>query len=266
MSIPADALDLSTVTFLHADIREWARTSHLTKVSFSDAKLCLEHSKKGQWPTHTEPDGDVLEGNPWVFARVGGKWFGATYEWLKVGQTCKGINAANIGPHIKRDPLAGWTPQPGELIGFCVSTFARDSKRSSNERTNVVLARWGQGMVQVEQPAQPPQPEPVPAPNPTPVQPPVADPAPSPPPSPPAAAQPAPVDLSGLQAALERLTAHLDEVEANQGRILLVVSQLAERLSTPVPGSADLGPLLQRIDQLQTALLDRLNGTLRVKL
>ncbi|MBI4241518.1 MAG: hypothetical protein HY613_07355 [Candidatus Rokubacteria bacterium] len=103
----------------------------------SSGKLCIEHSKAGKWP---EKEG--TEGNPWVFAQVGGKWHGATYEWLRPGQTCKGVGT-DIGAYTKKNPLKSWIPAAGEQVGFMVSTPARSSLRTSNERSNVVLLRWG---------------------------------------------------------------------------------------------------------------------------
>jgi hypothetical protein len=77
-----------------------------------------------------------------VFVNRGGQWYGATYEWLRPGQTEKGVTADGIGDNIKVEPLASWQPRPGERVGFMVSTPARDDNRTSNERTNVVMTTW----------------------------------------------------------------------------------------------------------------------------
>ena len=87
--------------------------------------------------------GTTVEGNPWVFAKVDGRWYAATYEWLRPGQECKGISASNIGAHIKVSPLSRWTPQSGETIGLMVSTPARFGPQGPrHERSNVVRVRW----------------------------------------------------------------------------------------------------------------------------
>jgi hypothetical protein len=89
-----------------------------------------------------------IEGNAWVFARVGGQWYAATYEWLRTGQVCKSIDANNIGPHTSigqnstGNPLHGWRPASGETVGFMVTTRARDGNFTSNERSQVTLVKW----------------------------------------------------------------------------------------------------------------------------
>ena len=86
---------------------------------------------------------DRRHGNPWVFAQIDGRWYAATYEWLRPGQECKGISARTIGAHIKVPPLSRWTPQSGETIGLMVSTPARFGPQGPrHERSNVVRVRW----------------------------------------------------------------------------------------------------------------------------
>jgi hypothetical protein len=100
--------------------------------------VCIEHTKSGRWPVV-----DGAEGNPWVVAQINGKWYAATYEWLRPGQTCKGsIERDTIGPHTKAEPLLSWRPRSGEIVGFMVSGHARFGPDSVRERSNVVLVRW----------------------------------------------------------------------------------------------------------------------------
>jgi hypothetical protein len=132
-----DELDLRDVTFLHTDVSRWQVTSRVTRVKILESDLCIEHTKAGRWPVV-----DGVEGNPWVIARVNGRWYAATYEWLRGGQTCKGIDRNNIGPHTKVSPLDSWRPQSGETVGFMVSALARTGRGSVAERSNVVLVRW----------------------------------------------------------------------------------------------------------------------------
>ena len=89
------------------------------------------------WPVK-----DGLEGNPWIFVNMNGKWYGATFEWLAPGQQCKGIHAGNIGEHIGRSPLSSWRPRSGELVGLMVSARARFQADTVRERSNVVMVRW----------------------------------------------------------------------------------------------------------------------------
>jgi hypothetical protein len=137
----ADQLDLATVEWLHANVSQWPVTSRITDVTIGADSISISHTKSGQWPT-LDYNGVAVEGNPWVFVNRGGKWYAATYEWLRPGQTEKRVSARDIGANIKVEPLASWQPRPGEVVGFMVSTPARDGSRTSNERTNVVLTTW----------------------------------------------------------------------------------------------------------------------------
>lgn len=132
-----DQLDPNIVTYLHADISNWAVTSVVNNVEITGSNICIDHTKAGQWP-----EIDFVEGNPWVFANIDGQWYGGTYEWLRPGQICKGITADTIGGHVKEHPMEDWVPRSGELVGFAVSTHARFGGVSSNERSNIVLVIW----------------------------------------------------------------------------------------------------------------------------
>lgn len=136
-----DQLDLAAVEWLHENVSRWPVTSKITDVRIDADSISISHSKSGQWPA-LDYNGVAVEGNPWVFVNRGGKWYAATYEWLRPGQTEKRVSARDIGANIKVEPLASWQPRPGELVGFMVSTPARDGNRTSNERTNVVLTAW----------------------------------------------------------------------------------------------------------------------------
>jgi hypothetical protein len=144
-----DAIDLSQVTFLHANVSGWPATSRVERVEVGPGRICVDHSKLGTWPSLVL-QGEAIEGNPWVVAQVGGRWYAGTYEWLRPGQHCKTLGATpptstvadQLGPHIKQAPLDGWRPRPGERVGVFVSTHARGSERTLNERTNVVAFEW----------------------------------------------------------------------------------------------------------------------------
>jgi hypothetical protein len=133
----ASAIDLAQVTWLHTDVSSWAETSVITSASIGDPPICIDHTKKGQWPVR-----DNLEGNPWIFVNLDGRWYAATYEWLRPGQVCKGIHRDNIGDHIGRPPLSTWRPRSGETVGLMVSARARAGGDTVRERSNVVLRTW----------------------------------------------------------------------------------------------------------------------------
>lgn len=133
-------------TWLHTDVSDWPVTSQITEIRFTPKTLEVKHTGAGSWKTITLGNGAVVEGNPWVMAWVDNELFAATYEWLRPGQTKKNINAANIGAHIKTQPLASWRPQNGDTVYFMVSALARESdaaRRGSQERSNIVSVRWG---------------------------------------------------------------------------------------------------------------------------
>jgi len=138
----SDQLNLSQVTWLHTNASGWPKTSTITSASIWNPPICIDHTKRGSW-LHVSAGGTTVEGNPWVSAKVNGTWYGATYDWLRPGQECKGISASNIGAHIKISPLKGWTPKSGEQIGLMVSTPARfGTVGPKHERSNVVMVTW----------------------------------------------------------------------------------------------------------------------------
>ena len=145
------------------DISGWDETSEITKFSMASRKgICIDHTKKNDWkyevPTAPEDKGRKRwQGNPWVFVPMDGKIYAATYEhlWAKgynhnrgYGQVCKLGHKGNlksilaaIGPHIKLSPLKDWMPQPGDIIGFAVSTPARHGHKVGQERSDIVWVR-----------------------------------------------------------------------------------------------------------------------------
>ena len=195
MPTPMTPPALRDITWLHANVRDWPETSRVTRIQFTKDSIVLEFDKVKSWP---DLGGGI--GNPWIVAYVNGKWYAATYEWLRPGQTEKFVTAETIGAHTKKAPLATWKPKAGELVGFFASTFARDDRRTTNERTNIAWVKWGESQSFSA---------PAPVPDPEPPTPPVDPPKPPPPPSPP----PSP-DVSALTArldALERRCAILTE-------------------------------------------------------
>ena len=113
--------------------------------------LCIFHTKLGLWPTTLFFDtGALIEGNQWVFANIGGHWYGGAGEWQRPGQACKDVTAETIGADAfyspSMEPLRSWVPKPGEVFGLMATTPARawPSMRTVDERTNVVLVRWGE--------------------------------------------------------------------------------------------------------------------------
>ena len=136
-SAPAD-FDLAKIHWLHTDVSKWPVTSKLRSVKIAGDKITLDYDAANKWP------GGGVVANPWIFVKHGGKWYAATWGWLRPGQTTKALYAVS-GSHIKRDPLKKFKPTPGETYGFMVSGLARDRKRNVKERTNIVWIKWPGG-------------------------------------------------------------------------------------------------------------------------
>lgn len=149
---PSDQLDLRTVTIVlgPAAFSSWPVTSTMTTARQGDGELCTFHSKLGVWP-HVDFFGEAatqVEGNQWVFANIGGRWYGGAADWYRPGQACKGVTAEDIGRdgfyNPAWEPLRSWVPRVGEVFGVAASTPARawPNMATLDQRTNTVLLRW----------------------------------------------------------------------------------------------------------------------------
>ena len=133
---------LSQVVWLHHDVSQWSVTATLSPVTFTSNQICLPYDKADVWPV----DPSQVVANPWIFIyhRQEQRWYGATWEWLRPGQTCKFLHAV-AGDHIKQPPFdaaSGWVPTSGEVYYFMVSGLARLSERNVMERSNLVRVVW----------------------------------------------------------------------------------------------------------------------------
>jgi hypothetical protein len=138
-----DDIDATQVNYIHRNIARWDITSTITDITITRSEICIDHTAAGRFPTSIL--GDIrVEGNTWVFAKFGGQWFGATYDWLRPGQVCKAVTGDELGvDQIRRAPMDGnWAPRTGDEIGFAVSTRARDEVEAGEERTNIKVIRW----------------------------------------------------------------------------------------------------------------------------
>ena len=140
-----DELDLSQVTWLHHNVSSWPQTATITSTTIGAPPICINHTKVGQWPSGDfSGSGASVDSNVWVFAKIGGTWYAATWEWLRSGSTCKSLGATDFKTRVNDvSPLNSWTPKSGEQIGLMVSTPARLGPDGPvNERSNVVLRTW----------------------------------------------------------------------------------------------------------------------------
>ena len=131
-------------------------------MSIRGGQICLDYDMADQWPiTHVQGASGAVEivANPWVFIPHEGRWYAATWEWMRPGQTCKAMTSV-AGDHIKQPPFRelDWRPTPGETYWFMVSAPARFGQMTVAERSGLMPLTWPGG--------QPGMPDPDPAPNP----------------------------------------------------------------------------------------------------
>lgn len=149
---PSDQLDLRTVTIVLGPpaFSTWPVASIMSSAQQGNGELCTYHSKLGVWP-HVDFFGEPatqVEGNQWVFANIGGRWYGGAADWYRPSQACKAVTAAEIGADAfynpGLEPLHSWVPRVGELFGVAASTPARawPNMATLDQRTNTVLLRW----------------------------------------------------------------------------------------------------------------------------
>lgn len=137
--------DPLTATYLHTSTAAWPETVPLEAVTIRGRRITFHSSAAPPWPWPTAPGTKDVVGNPWICAKVNGRWTCGTWEWLRRGAGFKDVEgaAAEIGRQVKAPPLKGWTPGHGELVYVGVSTPARPGARPTvNEKTNWVEVIW----------------------------------------------------------------------------------------------------------------------------
>lgn len=137
---PGLPFKLSEVTWLHSNVSTWPITSRLSSVKVGASTITLDFDKTNVWPGQNAASAFV-NANPWIFVQQGGKWYAATWEWMRPGQTTKNRKSVK-GDHIKKAPLQNFSPVSGQAYYFMVSGLARFSERNRQERTNIVKVIW----------------------------------------------------------------------------------------------------------------------------
>jgi hypothetical protein len=146
-----DQIDPALITWVSMteNISNWPVTSRITDWSFDgNATVCIYHTKLGLWPlVSIDENPPNLEAQIGVVAKIGGRWYGGPYDWMRPGSACKYEPPYNWGPdQIRVWPLdASWPgPRSGDEVGLYMSTPSsnRPPVRSVNERTNIILVRW----------------------------------------------------------------------------------------------------------------------------
>jgi len=122
-----------------AQVMQWPIVSPLTVRMSGD--FLQSGFKAPDWPSK-EVYGVQVYANPWVAAKIGGRWQCATWEWMRRGGESK-RSAAVAGDHVKRaDWPNGWRPASGERLWFFVSSLARHGQRTVNQRTGWAEVTW----------------------------------------------------------------------------------------------------------------------------
>jgi len=149
------AIDLKKVVYLNSpDVSNWPQTAVLSIVEQDgggEGPVCMSYTDPG-WPDSPWPFGGSdpnfgVYANQWYFARINGTWYGGAGEWIYRGaSSCKaGQGTKTIGPDSGfGPPFSSWVPKVGELVGFMVSSVARNGpvKRTVDERSNVIVQPW----------------------------------------------------------------------------------------------------------------------------
>ncbi len=145
--------DLSQVhILLGPPIATWPQTQTITDAyeDVDNGQLCIYHTGLEAWPT-TAFFGDPtvqVQGNQWVFAFIGGQWYGGAADYFRPGQACKGVTADTIGQDAfylpGLEPLHSWIPQPGDIFALAATTPARawPNMATLDERTDVKVLIW----------------------------------------------------------------------------------------------------------------------------
>jgi hypothetical protein len=147
-----DQIDLSTVTVVlgPGNIASWPVGARVTNAYANSGEVCVDHPGLSTWPSTIffDDPAELVQGNQWMFAFIGGRWYGGSARWFRPGQACKGISNDPFAGTFYMDaaePLRSYVPRPGDTIGLMSSTPNRfyPSMRTSDQRTNVVLVRFG---------------------------------------------------------------------------------------------------------------------------
>ena len=141
--------DFSDVVWIEPDISSWPVTSTLD-VSINGGTINVPHTKKDTWPiTNCRfSASERVNANMWGFVKLGGVWHAGTWEYLRAGVTTRKTSTYGGAGHF-RPPIGTFRPINGEVYGFMVAGISRDALNCVNvaERSNVVLYRWGEGVV-----------------------------------------------------------------------------------------------------------------------
>lgn len=139
--------DLNAVRFVGGspDIRNWAITSEITRIEFTNGRIYIDHTKRCQWPG-VDIGGALQEATIFIFENINGQWYGTGGERLRPCQDWKELSRPSdiatgwfYSPYWA--PFTGNVPRPGEVVGFMISAGSTraDNNAPVHERSGVVL-------------------------------------------------------------------------------------------------------------------------------
>lgn len=134
------------------DVSGWQRTTHLDAIDVGSVTVTFgKQSGPGRWPDVPFGNtGGSLQYTLWIFESHGGQWYasGIIQFWFGRGSggnniSCNNEMAKNWTYDGRWGPMAGYQPQPGEVIGFMVTA---GNQRGTDdhlvaERSNIVFIK-----------------------------------------------------------------------------------------------------------------------------
>jgi hypothetical protein len=139
------------------DVMSWKKSITLHNVSFSASpvggriSVLFPCSKSTAWKTvNLNPGGraSYSDGNWWLIQNVGGRYYATTMDYFRPGQFRNDWAPNVFWEHLSNGRSFGSKSTPevapmvyrkGETYGLMVSTLARQSWRTTNERSNIIL-------------------------------------------------------------------------------------------------------------------------------
>lgn len=148
-----DQIDLSQVTIVigPTNIGTWPIGARVSSATAGPGQICINHPALSTWPgtIFFDDPGALVQGNQWMFAQINGRWYGGSGRWFRPDQPCKDTSPTDgfTGTFYMdgTEPLRSYVPRIGDMIGLMSTTPNRfyPSMRTVDQRTNVVLVRWG---------------------------------------------------------------------------------------------------------------------------
>ncbi len=139
-----EAPGVGEVLWVDRDISRWPQTADLRSVRTTGPEPRRDQIvfdwDRTSWDddqVRIFGDGAYAVGNPWFIVKVGGRWVGSAFTWLRPSQDRKPLHELT-DPTIRQGPLAGWKPEPGDEFYILISGLARSGQSNTQERTNMV--------------------------------------------------------------------------------------------------------------------------------